>query len=125
MAHSYNDNGTIYEVGGGKFNDNGTVYEIDHGKYNDNGTVYEITFGPVVLIAFRVHGGQNAIYNAEEGMTWTEFVNSEYAPKSENWKISGNRVTVYGFPIRKNNSSGAYVSPGNVIADGGVYYAED
>ena len=45
MAHNYNDNGTIYEIGGGKDNDNGTVYEIDHGKVNVNGTVYSIEFG--------------------------------------------------------------------------------
>lgn len=50
MAHHYNDNGTIYEVAGGKDNDNGTVYEIDHGKYNDNGTVYEVAFAEPITV---------------------------------------------------------------------------
>ena len=54
MAHNYNDNGTVYEIGGGKVNMNGTVYEIDHGKYNDNGTVYELSFGNKQVIKITV-----------------------------------------------------------------------
>jgi hypothetical protein len=44
MAHKCLDNGTAYEVAGGKVRDNGTSYAISHGKINSSGTVYEIPF---------------------------------------------------------------------------------
>jgi hypothetical protein len=44
MAHKCRDNGTAYEVVGGKVRDNGTSYAISHGKINSSGTVYEIPF---------------------------------------------------------------------------------
>ena len=50
MAHNYNDNGTIYEIGGGKVNVNGAAYKVDHGKVNVNGTVYELAFTSLCTI---------------------------------------------------------------------------
>lgn len=44
MAHKVLDNGTAYEITGGKVLDNGTAYEIDHGRVMDAGTVYDIEF---------------------------------------------------------------------------------
>ena len=32
MSHNYNDNGTVYEIGGGKVNMNGTVSRVKSAK---------------------------------------------------------------------------------------------
>lgn len=78
MAHNYNDNGTIYEIGGGKDNMNGTVYEIDHGSYNDNGTVYEIRFAASAYTV-TITGGTDfsypyVVYNGNTYKTAASFV---------------------------------------------------
>lgn len=95
MAHKVNDNGTIYEIGGGKYNDNGTVYEIDHGKYNDNGTVYEVAFGPgIITFTYTWYSTLIGTFEAEEGMTWGEFINSSYNV-GKKFGLSSDIVTYY------------------------------
>ena len=81
MAHKTKVNGTNYEISGGKTLVNGTAYSIDKGKTLVGGTAYEVGF--VALISFTVKPSNSSIvetYYAEEGMTWSDFINSDYNP---------------------------------------------
>lgn len=55
---------------------------------------------PVTIISFTVTGrrGASVTCQAEEGMTWAEFVDSSYNPIRSNYRIfsiSGNRITAF------------------------------
>lgn len=109
MAHNYNDNGTVYEIGGGKYNDNGTVCEIDHGKVNDNGTIYEISFAKDITITIGSGGNSNYAYIIVDG-TKHYFAESFTVPSGTNVTVfannsSVNRYGVYVNDVRKASTT--------------------
>lgn len=126
MAHNYNDNGTVYEISGGKINMNGTVYEVDHGKANDSGTIYNLPFGPAIItFTYTFYGNLIGTFQAEEGMTWRQFINSAYnvgnvfsilygevvyyhPPYDAHYTVSYNKVAVY--PDRTIIAGAAYAT---------------
>lgn len=74
MAHKTMINGTAYDVTGGKTMVGSTVYSIKSGKTLIDGTEYDISFGPPIInISI-----DKVTYQAEQGMTWGEWVESSY-----------------------------------------------
>lgn len=82
-------NGTVYGVFGGKALVNGTAYHIINGKVLINGTVYEIEFAERVPVFYVNVNGTNMEYPFEIGMTWADFINSEYNPVRDSY---GNKI---------------------------------
>lgn len=80
MAHKTLIDGTAYEITGGKTLIDGTAYSIKGGRTLIDGTGYDISFG-APLITFGLYD-RNSIttytHQAEEGMTWAEYCDSEY-----------------------------------------------
>lgn len=75
MAHKTLIGGTAYEIDGGKALVDATAYEIDKGKTLVGGTTYEVGFYVPVIINFVV---ESTACTAEEGMTWGEWIESNY-----------------------------------------------
>lgn len=111
MSHKTLVNGTVYEVGGGKTLIDGVAYSIDKGKTLVGGTAYEVGFAKP-MISFTIRESSNIYwgtrtYQAEEGMTWGEWVDSEYnSPYTEQgysilYMVDGDMI--------RNNEQGLYV----------------
>ena len=95
MAHKTLIGGTDYEISGGKTLVNGTAYSIDKGKTLVGGTAYEIPFQKE-MITFTIHSMAaqgDVTFTAEEGMTWAQFIESEYNPSHS---ISTFTIDTYG-----------------------------
>lgn len=93
MAHKTLIDGTAYKISGGKTLIGGTAYKIDGGRTLIGGTAYEVVFA--TIISFTVRGRYT--YYAEEGMTWAEFIESDYNPSYDGlpfkyFEISGTNV---------------------------------
>lgn len=81
MAHKTLINGTAYEITGGKTLVNGTAYEITEGKTMVGGTVRDIEFGGGNITFTILRSDAWVTYGpfeADEGMTWSQFINSKY-----------------------------------------------
>ncbi len=87
-------------------------------EWDGTGVVIE---GLVKLISFTLSYGTE--FRAEEGMTWQEWVNSEY--NTENFSVQYGTVrigdTQYNDYVTYN---GVRVTPTDLIVDGGVYGTE-
>lgn len=114
MAHKTKINGTAYEVTGGRTKINGTAYEIVGGKTKVNGTAYDISFGPPLITFYVSNNGRVTTWQAEEGMTWGDFLNSSYS--------AGHRYTIDGTFVKAGNLYVGYQTTSNVLVDGKTYY---
>ena len=99
--------------------DNNKVLMVVNGKWqlatlkiyvNDDGI---ISLVPIVNIAFTVNG---VSYTAEYGMTWSEWLESDYCP-SDNFKADGGIVDYY--------TIGNDTPEGGVVKDGYFVYLTD
>lgn len=120
MAHKTLVDGTAYEITGGKTLVGGTAYSIAGGKTMVDGTVYDISFGhPLITFNLNLNSLGVPAYQAEEGMTWTEFVNSKYNVDGK-FRIKSEQVHYYYYTnqfgaVATGNSIAAIVSPSDVI----------
>ena len=99
MAHNYNDNGTVREVGSGKGNYTGNVYEIDHGKVNMNGTVYEVGFASLCTV--KITGDPDCCAVIING---TEYLNATTVEVEAGTVITLDQWQMYGGEIYINGS---------------------
>lgn len=124
-AHKTMINGTIYTVQGGKCMVGGTVYNIIKGRTLINGTAYDITLPSIVdLISFTIdvsnYGMGVREYHAERGMTWGEWVNSDY--NVDGFSIPyGEIVGPNGGTVVDATTSSWYVKSSDEIVDGRDY----
>jgi hypothetical protein len=125
MAHKTLINGTAYEITGGKTLVGGTAYEITGGKTLVDGTVRDIEFGDG-NITFTILRSESWVtygpFEADEGMTWSQFINSKY---NKNGFFS---ETSYGTACYDDGSDGFWITYNgtfamlsDVIVDGRVY----
>lgn len=98
MSHKTLVNGTVYEVGGGKTLIDGVAYSIDKGKTLVGGTAYEVGFAkPLISFTIREYSSGTKTRQAEEGMTWGEWVDSEYNPLSYEGYFNPTKLYEVGF----------------------------
>ena len=86
--------------------ENATSYEVIEGGNNVLGT-----YTPVTLISFTIaKGSSSTSYQAEQGMTWTQWVSSSY--NTAEFYISGTSVYEKGgsFAIESVNSTDAIIA---------------
>lgn len=95
----------------------------------DNATSYEVladgasigNYTPVTLINFKI---RDESYQAEEGMTWAQWVASSY--NTAGFRISNDGVNVEasssGANLVCNKSNNAAVTVTEIIENGGAYY---
>lgn len=79
-----------------------------------DGYIYIITEPAIINFTISVAGGSSTAYQAEEGMTWAEWCDSEY--NTGGYAVSGNS-------IRSANGYIGDVVPTDVIVSGQTYYA--
>ena len=87
------------------------LFGIWSGKFNYNVEYVE----PVKLITFTIAGTE---YQAEEGMDWNEWKNSEYNTLNNVWFEMANVLIGGGSPLVLN---GVMVQPSHTIQEGGAY----
>lgn len=101
--------------------ENATSYEVIEGGNNVLGT-----YTPVTLISFNIRNTDNTttIYQAEEKMTWAQWVASSY--NTAGFRISNDGVNVEssgsGANLVCNNSNNAAVTVTEIIENGDAYY---
>lgn len=90
------------------------------GGWSADGYYWECVGRPVVpMIEFAILGGS---YQAEAGMTWGDFINSEYNPTDGNQIASrGSNVIVKEFDMYVQTTDGTNVQTTDVIVDGYTY----
>lgn len=125
MAHKTRINGTNYSITGGKTKIGGTNYSVKGGKTLVGGTVRTISFGPE-LVDFCIFDGSmvpmECYFTAEVGMTWEDWINSDYVTPNDwgvtngNFEIRNNLVYVNGTQIQYFN--------GNTMEYDNVYAAD-
>ena len=76
MAHKTQIGGTAYEISGGRTLINGVGYGIANGRALMDGTGYDISFA--THITFYMTRAVSATLTAEVGMTWGEWIDSDY-----------------------------------------------
>ena len=76
MAHKTQIGGTAYEISGGRTLINGVGYGIANGRALVDGTGYDISFA--AHITFYLTRAVSATLTAEDGMTWGEWIDSDY-----------------------------------------------
>ena len=84
-------------------------------EWDGTGVVIE---GLAKLISFTVDGTE---YQAEEGMTWGEWVESDYNP-SPNGIVAGSTYIAIGGSYVYATSSGVMVKPSDIISQSDTYY---
>ena len=93
MAHKTRINGTNYSITGGKTKVGGTNYSVKGGKTLVGGTVRTISFGPE-LVEFYIFDGymvpMECSFTAEVGMTWEDWINSDYVTPNDWGVTNGN-----------------------------------
>lgn len=81
-----------------------------------------IIVNPISVISFTVHlsGSNDTVYNAESGMTWTEWCNSSY--NTDGYYIDNELImnSSGGYFLRKQNQYVAEI-PTDVVVDGTTY----
>lgn len=114
MAHKTRIGGTAYEISGGKTLVDGTAYSIKNGKTLVGGTAYDIGFVPIITFYIGEDGSFfNMEYQAEQGMTWREWVNSAYNLNGV-YSVKRSQIIRNGYYIQN-------VTPDGVINEGQIY----
>lgn len=149
MTHKTLVDGTSFEVSAGKTLVDGTAFDIGGGKALVDGTGYEVGFKP--LITFYVEGDRYVSGSpciAEEGMTWAEWIESDYnnlmlsepawplgsTPSTGKCELIGNYVgyatrsdyrdTIVYHDTQAPTMYGGYVKSSDYIIDGYTYTAQ-
>lgn len=119
MAHKTTINGTSYEVVGGRALVDGTGHDIKDGMALVDGTAYKVAFRNLIeFISF----GVSCI--AEEGMTWAEWIDSDYNNDSKYSYDTQKNMVYYGYYYvaeLTSSDSGGLVRPNDLILEGAEY----
>ena len=115
MAHKTLIDGTAYEVSGGKTLVSGTAYEIEIGKTLVSGTAYAI---PLHAEIFNMHIN-GALYSFEEGMTWKNWLASEYNVEGYTSKV----VSTNEYPYDPSGNRVYYIMKFVNSKDGAINYS--
>lgn len=119
MAHKTTINGTSYEVVGGRALVDGTGHDIKDGMMLVDGTAYEVALRN--LIEFTSFG---ASCLAEEGMTWAEWIDSDYNNDSKYSYDTVKNLVYYGSCYvgeLTTSDWGGLVRPNDLILEGAEY----
>lgn len=113
MAHQTRIGGVGYAIAGGRALIGGTGYGILGGKTLIAGTAYDIPFAAPLITFIIDTGSEIYTYQAEEGMTWEEFVDSSYN--------DGNFSILMQMLVQFKTYSLAGPRPGDTIIAGYTY----
>ena len=124
MAHKTRINGTNYSITGGKTKVGGTNYSVKGGKTLVGGTVRTISFGPE-LVDFHIFDyymvPMECYFTAEVGMTWEDWINSDYVTPND-WGVTNGNFEIRNNLVYLNGTQIQYFN-GNTMEDENVYAA--
>lgn len=125
MAHKTRINGTNYSIAGGKTKVGGTNYSVKGGKTLVGGTVRTISFGPE-LVDFCIFDGymvpMECYFTAEVGMTWEDWINSDYVTPND-WGVTNGNFEIRNYLVYFNGKQIQYFN-GNTMEYENFYAAD-